>query len=167
MRRVGLSHGEVRKLDFIKARQLHRPEDVAPCLVQRVDAAVFYSAPLAEGMLRRSRIAFYGVVATIFVIYLPCDDAGVRAKHFRDFCNNAVAFTRIALMAEAIMAAGAELARAPCRIQCDHVGHFVDQPFRRRCSWSAEHDLEAGRVKNVNSAPQPLEIIKAGPWLQA
>ena len=166
VRRVCVGHGEVGKLDLVEARQFHRPEDIAPCFVQRVDGAVFPGAPSPKGAQRRGGITLHRIMTAIFIVRLPGDDAGMRAERLGDLGDDAIALACVTLVTETVVTTRAELAWPAFRIQRNHVGHFVDQPFRRRRRWRAEHDLETGGVQNVDRALQPAEVVDAGSRLQ-
>ena len=163
MRRVGDSDGQVRQVDCTEVAVIHRPEDIAPCCVERADRAVFLCQPAAEGRQRGGRITDRGVVAAIFVVGLPRSDGRVRAIAPGHCRNDPPAFCRVARMAEAIMPARAEAARLALRIMRDHVGHGVDQPFGRRCGGGAHDDLKAGRGQHLHRTvqPRPVELARS------
>ena len=79
MRRAGLGHRADGQLDLVEAAIFHRPEDVAPSMVERSDIAIAVAAPQPERVARDGRGAQRGVVAAQFVVGLPPSDAGMRA----------------------------------------------------------------------------------------
>ncbi len=68
--------------------------------------------------------------------------------------------SRVALVAEAVVAAGAEGAGAALRVHGQHVGVFVMTP-RGRGVGGAEDDLEAVRAQRGDGAVEPVEIQPA------
>ncbi len=166
MRWIGLGDGHVRQFDLVEASIVHRPEDIPPGFIQRFDAAIFGFAPSAKRPQRRLRIAQHGVVAAIFIVGLPSGDGGMRAESLRQTLDDAVAFLRVAFMAETIVPARTEFARPPISVERRHIRHLVDKPFWRRRGWGSQHDLEAGAIERIDSLGEPSEIIDAVAGLQ-
>ena len=48
VRRIGFGHRQIGQVDLVEAAILHRPEDIAPCGIERVDAGVSLRQPAAE-----------------------------------------------------------------------------------------------------------------------
>ena len=105
MRRVRFGHGEVRQADLLEGTVLHRPEDVAPCAVERVGRLVFLCQPVAEPFERRARIAFDRVVTTVFIVGLPGRERRMVAVALCQVGDDTGAFAAIALVAETVVAA--------------------------------------------------------------
>ena len=163
---IRFGHGEVRQLDLVEGAVFHRPEDVTPGPVERVDGSIARRAPGAEAVAGRRRVAQDRVVTAVFVVDLPGDQGGVVAEGLGQDGDDARALVPVARMAEAVVPACAEAARPSLAVDGQHVRAAVDQPFGGTGGRRAEHDLQAGGLQGLDRAAQPVEPEVAGRRLQ-
>ena len=78
------------------------------------------------------RIADCCVVTVIFIVRLPSGDMRVFAIAFRHQLGDPACLLAIAIMAEAIMPAGAKFSDCARLIMGQHIGMLVEHPTRRR-----------------------------------
>ena len=115
MRRIGLGHGQIRQLDLVEASTAPSTRRHCPRLRSACRSSDISPRTIAEMPQRGRRIAFHRVVAAIFIVGLPGRDAGMTAESSRQMLDDALAFLRVAFVAEAIVAARAEFARSAPR----------------------------------------------------
>ena len=82
----------------------------------------------------------------------------MRAEAFGQCGHDAGAFPPVAFVREVVVTAGAEAADLAIGTDRQHVGHLVDQPFRRRGRRRAEHGPQAGRMQRVDRPLEPVEL---------
>ena len=162
MRRIWFGDGQVGRVDLVEAAIFHAPKDIAPSRVERGDIAVFTRQPAAEALRGAFGIADDRIVAAIFIVGLPGDDAGVGAVAFGKGCGYAGTFGAVALMREAIMPPRAEPPFASLCVDRQHVGHLVDQPFGRGRGRRAKDDAQPRSVERLDRAVEPAPIILPG-----
>ena len=160
-RGVGLRHRQMRQSHVVERRQFHRPEHIAPGLVQLVRRLVARPQPRFESGEVMRTPGFDRVVAAIFIVGLPALQRRMVAERLRQQRDDARTFAQIVGRGEAVVAARAKAARTALLVHRDDAGMEVAQPLRRRCRRCAEHDLETFGVQHVHRAAQPVEIETA------
>ena len=106
-------------------------------------------------------------MAGVFVVDLPGMDMGMTSIALAQDLGDATAFLAVALVAEAVVAARAELAGAALGVDPQHVGVAFEHPAGRGGGGGAEHDLETGGAERVDGAVEPAEGQLAGAGLHA
>ncbi len=165
VRRVGFGDGARWQIDLGEVAILHAPGDIAPGFVELANITIALRQPVTKADKRLVRVE-HRVVAAILVVGLPGGDARMLAKACRKRRHDPRAFAPVSSMGETVVTARGEPARAAASIDRQHVGHGVDQPFRRRRRRRTECDFKPGAVKRIEGTAEPVEIEMAGTGAQ-
>ena len=165
--RIRLGDGAAGQPDPVEAVVLHGPEHVPPRAVQRLDGPVAPRAPCPERGERIPGIAERGVVAAVFVVRLPGHDVRVPAVALGEQPGDAAAFLAVSVMAEAVVAAGAEPARRAPGAGREHAGVPVQHPAGGRRGGRPQHDPQPRRPQRLDRPVQPVEPERPGAGLDA
>ena len=157
MRRVWLCHSEVRQADLIKAIVFHRPEHIAPHLIQRLNCAIAVRQPGLKPVARCIGIGNRRVVTAVFIVRLPRCNVRVRAISFGQQLNDPGAFFAVRQMRKAIMSPRPEPSWFAIHIQRDHVRVFVHHPTRRRRSRRTQNHFQTCCSEGFNRLIQPFK----------
>ena len=96
-RRVRFGDRENGQGHLLEVGHLHRPEGIAPGLVQLLGRLIVAAEPVAEGLQVRLAPREDGVVAAVFVVGLPSHQAGMIAIALGDDLDDAAALLPIGL----------------------------------------------------------------------
>ena len=99
------------------------------------------------------------VVASILVVGLPSGDRWVFPKTLRQSRHDSFTFSSIGDMRKAIVAPGTESSRQTARIDGQHIGHLIYQPFRRSGCRRAEDNRKLPLSREIQNRLHPLEPI--------
>ena len=165
--RVRLGDGAVGQPDPVEALVLHGPEHVPPRAVQRLDGAVAFRAPCPERAERVRGVAEGGVVAAVLVVDLPGHEVRAPAVALGEQARDAAAFLAVSVVAEAVVAAGAEPPRLAPGAGRKHVGVPVEHPAGRRRRGRPQHHLQPRRPQRLDRPVQPAEPELPGTGLDA
>ena len=106
-------------------------------------------------------------MAAVFVVRLPRGDSRMPAKLFREAGYDPNRFCPVTSVRKTVMASGTESLRPSFDIDGEHIGHPVDQPFRRRSRRGAENHRQISLSSQIKDAPQPAEFMQSWPGLEA
>lgn len=76
--------------------------------------------------------------------------------------RDAPRFTTISLVRKTVVTTRTESPRLADGIDCDHVGHGIDQPLGRRRRRRAQDDGEPGAIENIDRFVEPRPIEAPG-----
>ena len=146
-----------RQNHIIKGFILQAPEDRPPGLVQPFHGAVFSLKPFGEGFSAVFTVAVRGIMASEFIVYLPCNDILIMGIMLCHLLRNDHASLPVCSTVGAGFSSGTPVFPAAVSVPLQNV-ILIYKPLGRCCSRGAQNHPNPFRRKDLNGIIQVREI---------
>ena len=143
--------------DIAEIRIIVAPELGVPRLVQRINCAVFFLKPIAEGLLTQLAVA----LAAVLVGQMPHDHARMAAEAAGKLLVHLLDLLAVNGRGIAVVVALAEKLTGTVCIHAAHLGIFACHPCRARAGGRSQVDGNARGIQPVDGVRHPVKVIHA------